>query len=67
MSMCTRGDLQRALHVIDSSCAATLLAQALRKDQSGPKGQLALHCRLFLVGAILNAEAQRNFVVSDIH
>lgn len=67
MSMITRGDLERALHVVDSSRAAEMMARSLRTDARGAKGQTPLHCRLFLIGAVLNAGASGNFVIKDIH
>ena len=67
MSMITRGDFLRARHIVEASGAAEILSTALRTDLRGPKGNTPRNCKLFLLGAILNAGSERNFVIGDIH
>lgn len=58
-------DVRKAAHVVDAGSAGAILKEALGLAPQGRKS--ALTPRLFLIGALLTVQSQRNLVVADIY
>ena len=65
MTMLFPSDVQRAVYVVDAHDAGNLLKAAMGLDPRGVKS--AFTPRLYLIGAILNVQSNRNLVHADIY